>query len=47
MSCKLCDKKVSDLCVKCHTSCCEEHLTSLVHPLLLKIVNIPIHKQCL
>lgn len=46
MSCKHCDKKISDQCVKCFYSCCEDHLTSLVHPIVLKIVNIPIHKQC-
>lgn len=46
MSCKLCDKKVSDQCVKCFYSCCEDHLTSLVHPIVLKIVKIPVHKQC-
>lgn len=49
MSCPIlpCSNKISDHCVKCFTSYCENHLTTLIHPLLLKIVNLPIHKQCI
>ncbi len=47
MSCKHCEKDIVDTCVKCFNGCCEQHLTTLIHPVVLKIVTLPIHKQCL
>jgi hypothetical protein len=47
MSCKDCSNPINDTCVKCFHGHCKQHLTSLVNPLIIKLIKLPIHKQCL